>query len=96
MEVAEALARLKFLVKRDRFMLVKRRDRMAMPVPVTLVKEIVRQLSVNDFVKHEPNRNNPLQFIWVFKTSDGQTYYIKFVFTDDNQKVVFISFHLDY
>lgn len=31
-----------------------------------------------------------------FKTSDGQTYYIKFVFTENNQKVVFISFHLDY
>ena len=32
----------------------------------------------------------------VFKTSDGQTYYIKFIFTENNQKVVFISFHLDY
>ncbi|MCD7117929.1 type II toxin-antitoxin system MqsR family toxin [Limosilactobacillus albertensis] len=51
---------------------------------------------MNDFVKHEPNRNNPLQFVWVFKTSDGQTYYIKFVFAENNQKVVFISFHLDY
>nr|WP_325064717.1 hypothetical protein [Limosilactobacillus albertensis] len=57
---------------------------------------MVRQLCINDFVKHEPNRNNPLQFVWVFKTSDGQTYYIKFVFAENNQKVVFISFHLDY
>ena len=96
MEVAEALARLKFLVKHDHFQMVQRRDKMALPVSVTLAKEIVKQLSVSDFVKHEPNRSNPLQFVWVFKTSDGQTYYIKFVFTEDNQKVVFISFHLDY
>ena len=96
MEVGEALARLKFLVNHDRFHMVQRQSRMAMPVSVTLAKEIVRQLSINDFVKHEPNRNSPLQFGWVFKTSDGQTYYIKFVFTENNQKVVFISFHLDY
>lgn len=96
MEVAEALARLKFLVKHDHFQMVQRKNKMAMPVSVPLAKELVRQLSISDFVKHESNRNNPLQFVWVFKTSDGQVYYIKFVFTDDNQKVVFISFHLDY
>ena len=96
MEVAEALARLKFLVKHDHFQMVRRRDKMAMPVSVTLAKEIVKQLSISDFVKHEPNRSNLLQFVWVFKTSDGQGYYIKFVFTENNQKVVFISFHLDY
>lgn len=96
MGVSEALARLKFLVSHDRFHMVQRRNRMAMPVSVDLAKEIVSQLTVDDFVKHEPNRNNPLQFVWVFKTSDGQIYYIKFVFTENNQKVVFISFHLDY
>ncbi|MCO6548704.1 MAG: type II toxin-antitoxin system MqsR family toxin, partial [Gilliamella sp.] len=96
MEVAEALARVKFLVKHNHFQMVRRRDKMAMPVSVTLAKEIVKQLSISDFVKHERNRSNPLQFVWVFKTSDGQAYYIKFVFTEDNQKVVFISFHLDY
>lgn len=96
MDVTEALARLKFLVKRDQFHMVQRRNKMAIPVSVPLAKELVRQLSISDFVKHEPNRNNPLQFVWIFKTSDGQTYYIKFVFTENNQKVVFISFHLDY
>lgn len=96
MEVAEALARVKFLVKHNHFQMVRRRDKMAMPVSVTLAKEIVKQLSISDFVKHERNRSNSLQFVWVFKTSDGQAYYIKFVFTEDNQKVVFISFHLDY
>lgn len=65
---------------------------MAMLVSVTLAKRIVRQLSISDFVKHEPNRNNPLQFVWVFKASDGQTHYIKFVFTENNQKVVFTRF----
>lgn len=96
MDVTEALARLKFLVSHDRFYMVRRQSWMAMPVSVTLAKELVRQLSISDFVKHEPNRNNPLQFVWVFKTSDGETYYIKFVFTENNQKVVFISFHLDH
>ena len=47
MEVGEALARLKFLVNHDRFYMVQRRSRMAMPVSVTLAKEIVRQLSIN-------------------------------------------------
>lgn len=96
MEVSEALARLKFLVNHDQFQMVQRKDRMAMPVSIPLAKEIVMQLSIRDFVKYEPNRNNPLQFVWVFKTVDGQTYYIKFVFINDNKKVVFISFHLDY
>ncbi|MEY8736265.1 type II toxin-antitoxin system MqsR family toxin [Lactobacillus sp. AN1001] len=84
MDVSEALAKLKFLVKRDQFQLVQRRDRMAMPVSNSLAKEIIKQLSTKDFIKHEPNHNNPLQFVWIFKTSDGQTYYIKFVFTDNN------------
>lgn len=96
MEVWEALAKLKFLVRHDRFYLVKRRSRQAMPVSETLAKEIVAQLSVEDFVAHELNRNNPTQFVWIFKTSDGQIYYLKFVFDDDNNRVVFISFHLDY
>ena len=69
---------------------------MAMPVSVPLAKELIRQLSIDDFVKHEPNRNNPLQFVWIFKTADEQKYYIKFVFTENNNLVVFISFHLDY
>jgi hypothetical protein len=96
MDVAEALARLKFLVRHDRFQMVRRRQQMATPVSVPLAKEIVRQLSLTDFVKHEPNHNNPSQYVWVFKTADGQVYYIKFVFVQDNQEVVFISFHVDY
>ncbi|MCF1851847.1 hypothetical protein QP343_06895 [Lactobacillus jensenii] len=47
---------------------------MAMPVSVPLAKELIRQLSIDDFVKHEPNRNNPLQFVWIFKTADEQKY----------------------
>lgn len=96
MEVSEALARLKFLVRHNQFHMVQIRDRMAMPVSETLAREIVKQLEIKDFVKHAPNRNNPLQYVWVFKTSDGQTYYIKFIFIENNQKVVFISFYLDY
>lgn len=96
MEVTEALARLKYLVRHDRFYMVKRRKRMAAPVSVALAKEIVMQLTPGDFVKHEHNRNNRLQYVWIFKTDYGLTYYIKFVFTENNQKVVFISFHPDY
>lgn len=58
MDVAEALARLKFLVRHDRFQMVRRRQQMATPVSVPLAKEIVRQLSLTDFVKHEPNRTH--------------------------------------
>lgn len=96
MDISEALARLKFLVSQEQFQIVRRRKRMAMPVPVSLAKELVRQLTIKDFVKRERNRNNPLQFVWIFKTTDGQTYYIKFLFTDDCKKVIFISFHVDY
>ncbi|WP_259395000.1 hypothetical protein [Limosilactobacillus albertensis] len=42
MEIAEALAKLKFLVNHDRFYMVQRQSRMAMLVSVTLAKEIVR------------------------------------------------------
>lgn len=96
MEVSEALAKLKFLVRHDRFYMVRRRARQAMPVSEDLAKEVVAQLSIDDFVSHEPNRNNPAQFVWIFKTSDGQIYYLKFIFDDENNRVVFISFHLDY
>ena len=96
MDVAEALATLKFLVRHNEFKMVRRTDKMAMPVSVPLAKELIRQLSIDDFVKHEPNRNNPLQFVWIFKTADEQKYYIKLVFTENNNLVVFISFHLDY
>lgn len=67
-----------------------------MPVSRYLAKKIVMQLSVNDFVKRERNRNNLSQFVWVFKTTDGKVYYIKFVFVDNYHSVVFISFHEDY
>ena len=75
MEVQEALARLKFLVNHGPFQIVRRRDRMAMPVSRDLAKELVRHLLVTDFVKKEPNRNNPTQFVWIFKTSNGEVYY---------------------
>lgn len=95
MEVAEALTKLKFLVSHDRFKLVTRRGTMKVTVSRMLAKTIIEQLSSEDFVKHERNRNNYIQFIWVFKTEYDQTYYIKFVFAENVHLVVFISFHLD-
>ena len=95
MEVAEALTKLKFLVSHDRFKLVARQGTMKVPVSRMLAKTIIEQLSSEDLVKHERNRNNYTQFIWVFKTEYDQTYYIQFVFAENGHLVVFISFHLD-
>lgn len=94
-DVLLTLARLKSLVQDDRFQLVHRRDPLAAPVTTTLAKQIVRQLQPSDFVKTEPNRNNPRQAVWIFKTGSGNSYYLKFVFTRHGQWIVFISFHLD-
>lgn len=66
-----------------------------MVVSVTLAKESGRQVSINEFIKYEPNRNNSLEFVGYLRLV-GVNYYIKFVFTENNQKVVFISFHLEY
>lgn len=96
MEIEEALGLLKYLVKHDRFHIVNRRDIMAQPVSRELAKSIVQQLSVDDFQSHERNRNNPMQFVWIFITDDGERYYIKFVFIENNSGVVFISFHISY
>lgn len=96
MEIEEALALLKYLVSHNRFHLVNRRDKMAQPVSRELAKSIVQQLTSSDFYKHEQNRNNPLQYVWIFITDDGKRYYIKFVFVKNNSGVVFISFHISY
>lgn len=96
MHVAEALVMLKRAVISDNFYLVKRRKQLAAPVSRQVVKHIVTQLTMRDFIKCEPNRNNPHQLVWIFKTYCDKWYYLKFVFIDDNQKVIFISFHQDY
>ena len=46
---------------------------MAQPVSRELAKSIVQQLTSSDFYKHEQNRNNPLQYVWIFITDDGKT-----------------------
>lgn len=91
--IEEVLARLKFYVSCDRFYLVQRRDPAKAPVSSFLAKVIIQQLKVDDFVSHEPNRNNKKQYIWIFKTENDTKYYIKFVFAYPG--VVFISFHED-
>ncbi|GEP18886.1 type II toxin-antitoxin system MqsR family toxin [Pediococcus argentinicus] len=95
MSVNEALAKLKYLVSHGKFKIVNRRDSPALPVSNELAREIIRQLALDDFIKCEPNRNNPIQMVWIFKTDDGQRYYIKFLFLEEEPKVIFISFHLD-
>lgn len=96
MEIEEALGLLKYLVSHDHFHIVNRRDVMAQPVSRELAKSIVQQLQASDFQGHERNRNNPTQFVWIFITDDGERYYIKFVFVENDSRVVFISFHVSY
>lgn len=96
MHVAEALIMLKRAVIKDNFYLVKRRKQLTVPVSRPVAKYIISQMNTRDFIKCEPNRNNPHQQVWIFKTYCDKWYYMKFVFIEDNQKVIFISFHQDY
>lgn len=91
--IEEALARLKIYVLCDKFYIVQRRDPIKAPVPSFVAKIIIQQLKAEDFVSYELNRNNKKQYIWIFKTQDETSYYIKFVFAYPG--VVFISFHED-
>lgn len=90
----EALARVKYLVACDRFSLVNRRSQSATAVTSTLAKIIVQQLRLTDFRKYTADRDRPGEYLWIFKTDYGDTYYLKFKFTQQNHFVRFISFHL--
>ena len=50
MEIDEVLVSWKFLVNYDCAYMVQRQGRMGMPVSVTLIKEIVGQLSIGTWV----------------------------------------------
>lgn len=88
------LAQLKYLVSKNQFYLVNRRTQHAQAVTTSLAKLIVNQLSVSDFQKYEVDRDRPQEYVWVFKTAYGDTYYIKFKFVDNDRQVRFISFHV--
>lgn len=93
MEPVFALKWLKQLVKEDSFLLVKRKAKHATPVTRELVKVIVEELKTTDFVKVEPDRAIPNEYVWIYETDFGVKYYIKFKFLHNSKKVLFISFH---
>ncbi len=93
MEPVFALIRLKNLVKNDQFLLVKRKAEHATPVTKELAKLIVADLSIKDFVKKDKDRAYPNEYVWIYETTYGVKYYIKFKFKDNNNLVLFISFH---
>lgn len=91
------LAKVKRLVGDNRFMLVRRRATHAKAVTRALAKEIIAQLSISDFRRRDFDRDDPDEYVWIFKTEFGAVYYIKFKFMkkDSREFVKFISLHLD-
>lgn len=92
MEPVFALKRMKNLVKNNQFLLVKRRAKHATPVSKELAKIIVLYLSIKDFIKEE-DKQYPNTYVWIYETTYGSKYYIKFKFKNEGNIVVFISFH---
>lgn len=93
MEPVFALKRMKNLVKKNQFLLVKRRAKHATPVSKELAKIIVSYLSIKDFIKEEEDKQYPNTYVWIYETTYGSKYYIKFKFKNEGNIVVFISFH---
>lgn len=86
MEPVFALKWLKLLVSEDKFILVKRKAKHASPVTKDMVKIIVADLSIQNFVKSERDRTFPNEYVWIYKTTFGTEYYIKFKFIEKGQK----------
>lgn len=80
----------RWLVKMTIF-LVNRKAQHAFPVTKSLAKTIVAQLTMDDLVKKDEDRKFPKEYVWIFVTSFGIKYYIKFI--NKLQTVLFISFH---
>ena len=93
MEPVFALKRMKNLVKNNQFLLVKGRAKHATPVSKELAKIIVSYLSIKDFIKEEEDKQYPNTYVWIYETTYGSKYYIKFKFKNEGNIVVFISFH---
>lgn len=93
MEPVFALKRMKNLVKKNQFLLVKRRAKHATPVSKELAKIIVSYLSIKDFIKEEEDKQYSNTYVWIYETTYGSKYYIKLKFKNEGNIVVFISFH---
>lgn len=93
MEPIFALARVKELVKNDQFLLVKRKAVHASPVTKDLAKLIIANLSINDFIKSDEDKDFPNEYVWIYETTFEIKYYIKFKFINSGELALFISFH---
>lgn len=88
-----ALKNLKRLVREDKFVLIHRRAKHARTVSNEAAKIIVAQLTIDNFVKVSEDRSFPGEYLWIYETDMGITYYIKCKFSSDLNMVKFISFN---
>lgn len=72
---------------------VHRRAKHAKTVSNEAAKIIVAQLTINDFVKVSEDRYFPGEYLWIYETEMGISYYIKCKFSSDLSMIKFISFH---
>ena len=91
-DVRTLLNKLKSSVRNDNFEFVTRAKRSKSPVISAVAKIVVDNLVEADFQKQELDHNGSGEYIWIFISSDGIRYYIKFKFIE-NMRVKFISFH---
>lgn len=84
---------MKVLVRKDQFIIVNRRAHHAAPVSSSVAKIVVANLTMKDFIKCELDRDESRDYIWIYVTDVGITYYLKFKFINNFHCVKFISFH---
>ena len=90
--VIEVLDKLKNSVNNDNFEFVSRANRTKSPVTSVVAKIVVQNLVADDFKKCDLDHDGSGEYVWVFISSDGIRYYIKFKFLK-HERVKFISFH---
>lgn len=88
-----ALKILKGLVSEDKFCLVNRRAPHAKTVTSSVVKIVVDQLTINDFVEVREDKKFAGEYLWIYEADVGITYYIKCKFSSGLDMVKFVSFH---
>ena len=93
MTTLEALKSLKTLVERNQFSFVNRRAAHARTETTALAKIVIAQMTIDDFVRYVEDWGCHGEYLWIFETQFGETYYIKFKFLSNDQ-VKFISFHI--
>lgn len=88
-----ALKILKRLVAENKFILVNRRAKHAKSVSNEVAKIVISQLTIDDFVQKTEDKKYPGEYLWIYETDVGITYYIKCKFSSKLDFVKFVSFH---